>query len=176
MAFCKYNKNDAEDLLSTVILELFGNKKHTSLENAFKRNFFVYIYSAMHNLVKNPTSTFNKLYHNNRMIYCEDVRTEYTEIESDDRIEDIFSVVESNEFRKLFSPKDYWYGVTLWKMYYMPEYELTMSEIKQLNVKEINTIRKTSFRKIGTETGIDFRSINKTIVVVNEKIMTFMKK
>jgi len=171
----KFDRELADDLLSVVVRQILEMKKLDGLENAYKKNIFVYIFVAMKRQYKTPGSEFNKLYNDyDTRNYCE-FKIEERDVELSDeddfRLEIIYDYIDSKEFHKSFSSEsDYFYCKTLWLMYYKPEHQYSIKDLDGLSLKEIEKIRKVSFRKMGNQTDIDHRSINKTINIVNDKI------
>jgi len=183
------DKNRADDLLGSVIHQLLEMKKLDGLEDAYKKNLFVYIFVVMKNQKKNPDSRYNKQFNSYKTKYlcfqwddeeleCQfDNYNNFWKVDNAEILQKIYNYIDSEEFHNTFNLEvDYFYCRTLWNMYYRPELQYDVNEIKKLNPEQIEQIRKTSFRKMGDKTNIDYRSINKTINVVNEKIKKYLNE
>jgi len=168
--------NTADDLLQTVLLQILTSKSHGKLKDDFKENIFVYIYVALKNQYFSQKSFYNRTYMSKELllgtiVYNKEITERGQVLKDDNRLKEVYEYINSTEFEDTFdSKKDHWYCKKVWEMYYKPEDEYTIEELKELELKEMINIRNSSYRKMQASTDIDFRSLNKTVNLVNDKI------
>ncbi len=165
MDICKvYSKTDYENVMG-VITDIFIDKP-MAFTDAEK---FWYLITCIRNEVYNKKSKYNKMY-NNFVEYQEynfpDVIDEEYDEENDkieDKIEEILKIV-----KKLFKEK----SITKeerssFLFYYLPE---NFISIKKMDNKQVNKLRKISYRKLEEKTNVDYQSIRFNVIKVNKLI------
>lgn len=154
-----HNKNTAYELLHHVLIDLLS-KDETKLKkiyNSYKDNLFIYVYVAIMNQWKSTTSTFYKTYRIQNVEYKNDVIDE----------EYLYYEEKVNEIRKYVSKHFDWYDAQLWNLFYFYTEKI---ETEGLTKKELCRFENMRYRELQKITGINYESIRKTIVRVNEKI------
>jgi DNA-directed RNA polymerase specialized sigma24 family protein len=161
--------SNAEDLINESVITIINRKKPMKSI----RNKYVYFFVILKNNAFYKHSQYNKLIGNFKY-NKEIIETTYDINEEDNTNVIRFSIYEEllKIADKLFEENIItWYQHKLFHLYYNNE---RFNDISELDLNDVNSRRKMSYRRLQDEVGIDYQSIRNSIIPVTTMIKTYL--